>query len=141
MRRCRMHLPIAAFVAALALSLAAAPAVAYPVVPAAGSAERALIDGLKLIRDGEFDAWATQWCSKAQLCFTGKSIDSLKKYNLPTVRKYAGQCIKGAGDALDVARTVVNGDETKIFITCDPGVSPRPFTLVKEPKGWRFKTL
>ena len=141
MRRSRMRFPITAFAVVLALSLAAAPVAADPVVPAAGSAERALIDGLKLIRDGQFDAWATQWCSKAQLCFTGKSVDSLKKYNLPTVRKYAGQCIKGAGDALDVSRTLVNGDEVKIFVTCDPDVSPRPFTLVKESKGWRFKTL
>lgn len=130
-----------AVVAFLALSLAAVPVLADPVVPAAGSAERALIDGLKLVRDGQFDAWVSQWCSKSQLCYTDKSVQSLKKYNLPTVAKYAGQCIKGAGDALDVSRTVPNGDEVKIFVTCDPDVSPRPFTLVKEAKGWRFKTL
>ncbi len=127
--------------ALLAVFLLAAPAGAEPTVPADGTAERALLDGLKLIRDGKFDAWISQFCSTNDLCYTDHSIKSLKKYNLPTIQRLADQCIKGTGDALDVTRTVVKDKDTKVFIQCGPQAQPRPFTMVKEPKGWRFKVL
>jgi hypothetical protein len=132
-------LPIVA--AFLAVVLASGAVRSDPVVPAADTAERALLDGLKLIRDGKFDAWVSQWCSTKELCFTEKSIDSLKKYNLPVIQRLAPRCIRGTGDALEITRTVVDDKGTKVFVACDPDAQPRPFTLVKEGKGWRFKAL
>ena len=128
-------------IAFLGVVLASGAVRSEPVVPAADTVERALLDGLKLIRDGKFDAWVSQWCSTKELCFTEKSVDSLKKYNLPTIQRLAARCIRGAGDALVVTRTVVNESGTKLFVECDPEAQPRPFTLVKEGKGWRFKAL
>lgn len=132
-------LPILA--AFLAVVLSSGPVRSDPVVPAADTAERAVLDGLKLIRDGQFDAWVSQWCSTRELCFTEKSVDSLKKYNLPVIQRLAARCIRGTGDALEITRTVVDDKGTKVFVACDPDAQPRPFTLVKEAKGWRFKAL
>lgn len=102
----------------------------------------AVLDGLKLVRDGKFDAWVDKWCSKKQLCYNDKSISSLKRYNLKALKRVAPQCIKDGG-SLVVTRVVgdpAKDEALKIFVLCNPKGMPRPFHLVKE-KGWKFKRI
>ena len=135
---------------ALALALwspgtafAEAPAVQTVTSPAAGTHLHALLEGLKLVRDGRFDDWVGTWCSTSELCFNPTSIASLKKYNLPAMQRVAPQCLKGAGETLEVTR--IDGDPAgtlpiKVFLRCDPAGMPRPFELVNQ-SGWKFKKI
>jgi len=110
--------------------------------PAEDSPHYAIIEGLKLIKAGDFDKWMDRWCSEKELCFTDQAKDSLKRYNLPTLQRLAPDCLK-EGDAIEVTRT--DGDpakdaEVSIFIQCKAGGMPRPFHLIKED-GWKFKRI
>ncbi|MFT7582584.1 MAG: hypothetical protein ACI9MR_004266 [Myxococcota bacterium] len=133
-----------ALVAVFALGAVATQAQAKSVTPAIGSAEATILQGLKLINAGKFDKWVSTQCSKEKLCHNTNAIKSVKKYNLPALKRIASQCIK-AGDTLDV--TKVQGDAKtdatlKIFVQCNPKGMPRPFHLIKNSKGaWKFSKI
>ena len=111
--------------------------------PKAGTPHHALLDGLKLIRDSKFDAWIERYCHTEDLCFSETSKRSLRKYNLPAIHRLASHCIKG-GDALKITRTdgdPAKDDQVKLFVECNPKGMPRPFTLKRQGKAWKFKKL
>ncbi|MBP7585628.1 MAG: hypothetical protein KBA61_16410 [Spirochaetes bacterium] len=111
--------------------------------PDQASPHYALIEGLKLIKNGQFDKWVSTWCSKTELCYNNNSVQSLKRYNLPVQQRRAGQCLKGNGASIQVTRTDGNpakDSQVKIFILCEPKGMPRPYTLIKD-NGWKFKSI
>ncbi len=112
--------------------------------PAKGSPYYAIIEGLKLIEAEHFNAWMTEWCSTSELCLNDRTRNSLKKYNLPAMKRMAPHCLKGRDDELHVTRT--DGDpakdtSVKVFIKCKEGGMPRPMWLKKEDGGWRFEKI
>ncbi len=133
-------------IALLLLLVAAVPASAQKgkdVKPADGSVHEAILKGLELIRDGKFDAWIDRYCHKGDLCFNDNSKAGLKRYNLPAMKRQAAHCIKDGG-VLRVTRTdgdPAKVDEVKIFAVCNPKGMPRPFTMKKEDKSWKFKKI
>lgn len=136
--------PLRALLAFSLVAAVAGAAVADETVkgPAKDSPHYAIIEGLKLIKAGDFDEWVDTWCSKKELCFTDQSVASLKKYNLPTLQRLAPKCLK-EGDAILVTRTdgdPASDDALTIYIQCDPKGMPRPFHLLKED-GWKFKRI
>ncbi len=140
-RRLRIVL-LAAFSMALFFTGGAALAGDGEVVtPDKGSPEAALLAGLELIKDGDFDKWVDTLCHKGDLCYNGNAIKSVKKYNLPAMKRLAPQCIKDGGK-LKVTRKDDMGDGYfKIFAECNPKGMPRPFHLKKEGKAWKFKKI
>jgi hypothetical protein len=112
--------------------------------PAKGSVYHAIIEGLKLIDTEHFGAWVRDYCSPTKLCITDKATGSLKRYNLPAMKRMAPFCLKGQQDELHITRT--DGDpkkdkKVKIFILCKEGGMPRPFRMIKEDGGWRFEKI
>lgn len=152
MRKPHLAVAVVAFSAVLLCATTSSAATPEPVsapsaaeakpveAPKAGTPHHAIIEALKLIRAGNFDGFIKKWCHKGKLCPTGQAISSLKRYNLPAMKRLASKCLK-AGDTLEVTR--VNGDpakdsEVKIFIVCDPRGMPRPFTLSNTEGGaWK----
>jgi hypothetical protein len=112
--------------------------------PAVGTVHHALIEGLKLIEEGEFDGWIAQWCSVSKLCYNDNARKALKKYNLPARKRTVSACLKGERDSVQVTR--MNGDPAKddavkLFIQCSEDSMPRPFSLHKSADGWRFTKI
>jgi hypothetical protein len=118
-------------------------ALAEPTAPAAGTPEATILAGLKLIRDGKFDAWMAQHCHQGDLCHNNNARKSLKKYNLPAMQRVAPDCIK-AGDKLEITRVDGNpatDEQVKVFALCNPKGMPRPFTMKKEGSAWKFRKI
>ncbi len=123
-----------------ALALLAAPATLAS--PAASTPEAALVDSLKLLRDGKFDAWITKYCSKSKLCLNDNALASLKRYNLPAKQRRAAACLRDNGAAVEVNRVDdLSPSEKKIFLHCEPTAMPVPFFLVKEGDSWLFSSI
>lgn len=136
--------PIRALLALALVAAVAGGALADETIkaPAKDSPHYAIIEGLKLIKAGDFDDWIDTWCSEKELCFTDQAKDSLRRYNLPTLQRLAPDCLK-EGDSIIVTRT--DGDpakdaEVSIYIQCKAEGMPRPFHLIKED-GWKFKRI
>ncbi len=112
------------------------------VVKAAPDHETALLEGLKLIKAGDFDGWISNWCSTEKLCYTDTAKKGILRYNLPALKRIVGHCIKD-GDTLKVTKTQGKVDEgkLKVFIECNPKGMPRPFHLTKDKAGWRFAKI
>jgi len=113
------------------------------VSPKEGTAHAALLEGLKLIKDGKFDDWKRQFCHTNDLCHNDNAWRSVLRYNLPAMQRLAPHCIKD-GDTLLVTRT--DGDPDKddrvtLFIECNPQGMPRPFHLKKEGRAWKFSKI
>ena len=112
-----------------------------PPQDAKAAATAALTEGMKLIRDNQWDAWIKNSCSPSKLCFNDNSKKSLKTYNLPAVQRRSKACLK-AGDKVVVTRTDETGpDELKLFIQCEETAMPVPFRLGKEGGKWLFRSL
>jgi len=113
----------------------------------AGTPWHALIQGFRLIKAGDFQGWVNNWCHKGDLCRNSSSIRSLKKYNLPAMKRllnYNPSCLSGNGDSIVVSR--VDGDPLKdnqirVFCECRPNSMPRPIKLKKENGHWRFNSI
>lgn len=110
--------------------------------PAAGSMEAALLDGLKLIKDGKFDDWVSKFCSKEKACFNSNSINSFKRFNLPAKQRRAPSCLRENGTALDIKNVEDQGDGSKkVFVNCEATAMAVPFYLVKEGDAWHFTAI
>jgi hypothetical protein len=112
--------------------------------PAAGTVHHALVEGLKLIDAGDFEGWMAQWCSAKKLCYNKNSRKAVAKYNLPARKRTAASCLRGDRDAVLVTRVEgdpARDDAVKIYLQCSEDAMPRPFSLQKEPAGWRFTKI
>ena len=110
--------------------------------PAAGTLEAALLDGLKLIKNGKFDDWVTKYCSKEKACATSNSILSYKRFNLPSMQRRAPACLRENETALDIKDVWDQGDGSKkIFVNCEATATAIPFYLIKEGETWRFSKI
>lgn len=114
-------------------------------VPASGTAEEALLEGLKLIEAGNFTTWVSKYCHSGELCRTKQATKSLLTYNLPSAKRIISACIRGASrDSLKITRhqaTSVEGRSFKIFVECNPDGMPRPFHLEKQDGAWKFSKI
>ena len=113
--------------------------------PAKGSPHEAIIQGLKLVKSGDYDKWVEGWCHKAKLCTSDHAIRSVSDFNLKALNKKLneGECLSGKDDTITVTRTDGKAEDgkMKIFIRCSETSSPRPFSLEKEGGGWRFTKI
>jgi hypothetical protein len=142
-------LGIAALVLALAVFSPIGARAANKTVtnPAAGTVYATLVQGLKLIKQGKFDEWIDSYCHKANLCNSPGATQSVKRYNLPSLKKLLGynpSCLRGNDDTIVITRE--DGDpatdsQVKIFLECRTGGMPRPFTMKKEGDTWKFKQI
>ena len=104
--------------------------------------EGVLLEGLRLIADGDFDAWVARYCHKDKLCPTAQAIKSVKRYNLPAVQRIVPGCLaREKKGALEITRRDRQGDELKLFVQCSDKGMPRPFTLRKEGDAWMFRRI
>jgi len=111
-------------------------------IPQKGSAEEALRDGLKLIAAGEFKRWRERYCHEDKLCRTKEATKSLFAFNLPAAQKLVAHCLRGEQDeGLSITRRVSRGEELKLFLACNPKGMPRPFSLEKEGRAWKFTKI
>jgi len=109
-------------------------------VPADAKAE--LLKGLKRINVGDIDEWFTKSCHPELLCINSNAKKSLKKYNMPALKRMVGKCFHGtAKDTLKVTRVQNKGDMLKLYIECDAKAKPRSFTLKKHNGQWMFTKL
>ena len=110
--------------------------------PEAGTPEWIILDGLRLIADGKFDAWVKRYCHKDKLCRSKQATKSIKQYNLKAASRLVGYCLKGEKkDKLKITRRVEKGEELKLFLACNVNGMPRPFTLQKEAGEWKFRRI
>lgn len=110
--------------------------------PATGSMEAALLDGLKLIKNGKFDDWVSKYCSKEKICVTPDAISGLKRLNLSMIQRRAPACLRENETAIDINRVLDGGDGAKtVFLNCEVTATPIPFHLVKEGDTWRFSKI
>ena len=136
---------LVAFSIALMLpAMASAQKKSRMVTPKEGTYLHALMEGLKTIKDGKFDEWVDKFCHPEELCFNENSKKSLLKYNLPAVKRIAGECLKDA-PKMKVTRTdgdPAKGDKRiKVFVECNPKGMPRPFNLMLHGAVWKFKSI
>jgi len=135
---------LALFAIALMLPAMASAGKSKLVTPKEGTYLYALVQGLTTIKDGKFDEWIDKFCHPDDLCYTENAKKSLLKYNLPAIKRIAGQCLKDA-PKMKVTRTdgdAAKGDtEIKVFVECDPKGMPRPFRLKLHGKDWKFKSI
>ncbi|MFO0744351.1 MAG: hypothetical protein U1F43_01585 [Myxococcota bacterium] len=109
--------------------------------PALDTPQAAIIEGMKLIKDGKFDDWISKWCSKEKKCLNDQANSALKRYNLPAKQRRAAACIKD-GDTIEVTRTdKISETELKIFVQCEPTAMPIPFWMIKEGSAWHFSNI
>ncbi|MCA9515052.1 MAG: hypothetical protein KC635_08940 [Myxococcales bacterium] len=113
------------------------------VTPKEGTVYYSIAEGLKLIKDGKFDAWKKAYCHTGDLCYNDNAWRSVEKYNLPALQRLAPKCLKDGGKLLvtKVDGDVDKDDSLKIFIECDPKGMPRPFYLKKDGKTWKFTKI
>jgi hypothetical protein len=110
--------------------------------PTAGTAEAALLDGLKLVKNGKFDDWVSKYCSKEKACATSDSIMSYKRFNLTMMQRRAPACLRENDTALDINKILDEGDGSKtIYLRCEATTIPVPFNLIKEGDSWRFSKI
>lgn len=106
--------------------------------------QASLIEGLKLIQDEKWDTWIADYCSKEKLCTTPNAIASLKRYNLPAMKRRVDRgCLK---EGNKIAETRLDGDpskdsQIKVFIECETTAMPVPFRLIKEDGKWLFQGI
>lgn len=144
-----MHLirlaAVATFVALLTVPLAASAQKrgAKLITPKKDSPELVLLAGIKMIEAGNFDGWIDAHCHTEDLCFNANSKQSLRKYNLPALKRLAGKCHRTGGTALEITRKDAPATDgtVKIFVACDPRGMPRPFYLKKQGAAWKFKKI
>ena len=105
--------------------------------PEKGTIEYQIIESLKQIRDGQFEAWRKTNCYPAR-CDTDIAWEQIKNFNLETSKKTAKFCLH-EGDSIWV--TSRKGDpatdkQVKVFISCGEGRMPVPSTHEKLKDKW-----
>ena len=104
------------------------------------AAKAVLVEGLKLIKDGKFDEWISDYCAKTY-CTTKQAKKSIKHYNLTAMKRIVGKCL-GTDNVLNVTKVKDKKDGSKkIFVQCHPQGMPKPFHMVKTDAGWRFNKI
>lgn len=110
--------------------------------PKADTAYGSILNGIKLIQKGSFDAWIDGFCHEKELCYNDAATSALKKYNLPALHRLAEHCLKDKGTTLHVTKDEDKaGGGKKIFIKCHDKGMPRPFHLKKEGKKWLWTNV
>lgn len=105
--------------------------------PAKGTIEHQIIESLKMIRDGQFDAWRKAHCYPAR-CDTDIAWEQIKNFNLETSKKTAKFCLH-EGDSIWVTKreeNAKNPNVVKVFISCGETRMPVPSTHEKLKDKW-----
>ena len=103
--------------------------------------DAAIVAGLKHIRDGEFDTWIKDYCSKEKKCFNEQASTALKRYSLPAMQRRAPKCLRDGDTIKVVRRDKVTETETKVFVACEETAMPVPFWLIFEGRVWKFSNI
>jgi len=81
------------------------------------SPQFALIDGLKLVRDGHYELFITQWCHPGLLCATPDAFMQLQRNVLPGLRPKIDSCISGGAlQVLSLDGDVEAHDAQLVFV-------------------------
>lgn len=136
--------------AALLLSPAHADPVSTPVgnqeaeritAPADGSLEAVALTSLKMIRDGEFDAWMDTYCHPTKCPATARARNDLKRYNLTASQRSAAGCIH-ENDSLLITRRVEDSPTTQtVYFFCGSSRMPAPATFIQEDGRWQVSSF
>ena len=111
----------------LVLLSVAAPAAAERVQhPDPESPQFALLESLKLVRDGHYEVFITQWCHPGLLCATPDAFVRLQREILPSVREKLTSCLSegGAIEVVDLDGDVMAHDAQLVF-SLDCGAAGR----------------
>ncbi len=104
--------------------------------PAEGTVEHAILDSMKMIKAGSFDAWITKYCDPGT-CHDAKAIESLKTYQLKSSSKTAHECMAD-DSSIVVTRREANDAEgtTRVYLFCGPNRMPAPASLKQAGAKW-----
>lgn len=112
--------------------------------PARGSVYAFLLEGLKLLADGDVESWIAGYCDGLRLCKNEAELAMIRNYRAPLQEKIAPTCLKDGERALDIARVIGDPEvdiAVKIYLVCDPQVPPRFYSLRKTADYWFFISL
>lgn len=114
--------------------------------PAAGSPEEAVLESLKLMRDGKADEWMSKWCQPGH-CDTEGQKEDLRAHMLKQAMMSSKNCLykDAAGlDGIKIKR--VSGDPAKdtaikLYVECTHTQYPPPAALIKVDGAWKVTSI
>ena len=106
------------------------------------SVEAQVVDSLKLIRDGKFDAWRTTHCHPERCDTKSPAWEQMKNFNLKTSQKTAGNCLRGDSEIWVVKKQVIEPDKKiKLFVFCGETSMPSPSFHEKVNGKWTVQSF
>lgn len=134
--------------ALLAAILVPLAAIAADIVskPAAGSPEEAVLETLKLMRDGKADEWMAKWCQPGHCDSEGQKED-LRAHMLKQAMLSSKNCLykdAAGADGIKVKRVAGNpatDSAIKLYVECTHTQYPPPAALVKVDGAWKVSSI
>ena len=112
--------------------------------PKEGTVYYALLEGLKLLANGDIDQWIGNYCDGIRLCSNAPDVNNIRQFRAKIQEKIAPTCLKDGDQALHIDHVIGNPEvdlAVKIYLICDPEGPPRFYSLRRTADYWFFISL